>query len=502
MLLNHRKVLARILPRSLLLLLACATLVLACSTPWAGEADAQPSSVPSGLGSRLDALLSDGRLAGTHVGVVVRDAATGDIMYARNPDARLVPASNQKLLIAAAAFAVLGVDYRFRTVLLTSSRVRGDTLEGNLYLKGTGDPTMLPERYDDLAATLAGRGIRRVRGRLVADDTWFDAIRLGSDWSWDDEAFAFAAQISALTVAPDGDFDAGTAIVDVYPGVAEGTAGRVILTPATQYLKIINRVKTDAAGSRATVSVDREHGANTITLAGSIPLGSERIRRWVSVWEPTAYAAEVFLASLARHGIRVDGPTAFASTPLLATEIAATESMPLRQLSIPFLKLSNNGIAEILIKAMGRRVANEGSWRAGLQVAADYLVRGGANMGDIRLRDGSGLSRLNLVTARELTRLLTDVQREPWFSDFYDALPIAGVSERLIGGTLRLRMSGTPAQGSLRAKTGTLTGVSTLSGFVTNTGRNRLIFSILINNFTGPPPRDIEDAVGITLAGF
>lgn len=436
------------------------------------------------------------------VGVVVRDGGTGDILYARNPDALLVPGSNQKLLIAAAAFAVLGPDYRFRTTLLTSGRVHGDTLEGNLYLRGTGDPTMLAERYGDLAATLAGRGIRRVRGRLVADDTWFDTVRLGPDWSWDDEGFAFAAQVSALTVAPDGDFDAGTAIVDVYPGLTEGTAARVILTPATHYLRIINRVKTGAAGSRATVAVDREHGANTIMLAGSVPLGTECIRRWVSVWEPTAYAAEVFRASLARHGIRMDGPTTFGSTPLLATELAAIESMSLRQLSIPFLKLSNNGIAEILIKAMGRRAADEGSWRAGLQVAGDYLVRRGANVRDIRLRDGSGLSRLNLVTTRELTRLLTDVQREPWFSHFYDALPIAGVSERLIGGTLRSRMSGTPAQGNLRAKTGTLTGVSALSGFVTNTGHSRFIFSSLINNFTGPPPRDIEDAVGIALAGF
>lgn len=478
------------------------TLVFVSPGPLGVTARAQPFTVPIELVPRLDAILADSRLAGAQVSVTVRDAPTGDVLYAHNAAARLIPASNQKLLIAAAAFAILGPEYRFRTAVLTAGRLQNGVLEGNLYLKGTGDPTMLASRYADLAGALAARGIRSVRGRLVADDSWFDDVRLGPDWSWDDEAFAFAAQVSALTVAPDEDFDAGTVIVDVHPGLAEGTPGRVILTPATQYLKIINRVKTGAAGSPATMSVDRQHGANTIVLTGSIPLGTERIRRWVSVWEPTAYAAEVFLGALAHHGVRVDGRTTFGSTPLLATELAAIESMPLGQLSVSFLKLSNNGIAEILIKAMGRRMADEGSWRAGLQVAADYLVRRGADLRDIRLRDGSGLSRLNLITTRELTKLLIDVQREPWFGYFYDALPIAGVSQRLIGGTLRSRMSGTPAQGNLRAKTGSLTGVSALSGFVTSAGRNRFVFSSLINNFIGPPPRDVEDAVGVMLAGF
>ncbi|MGQ0549562.1 MAG: D-alanyl-D-alanine carboxypeptidase/D-alanyl-D-alanine endopeptidase [Armatimonadota bacterium] len=478
------------------------TLVLVSPGLLSGPARAQPSTAPVELASRLDAILSDSRLAGTQVSVTVRDAPTGEILYAHNADARLVPASNQKLIIAAAAFAVLGSEYRFRTTVLTSGRVQNGVLEGNLYLKGTGDPTMLASRYADLARALAARGIRSVRGRLIADDTWFDDVRLGPDWSWDDEAFAYAAQVSALTVAPDEDFDAGTVIVDVHPGIADGAPARVILTPATRYLKVINRVRTGVAGSRATLTVDREHGANTVVLAGSIPVGTDRIRRWVSVWEPTAYAAEVFLGALAEHGVRVDGRTTIGSTPLLATELAAIESMPLGQLAVPFLKLSNNGIAEILIKAMGRRVVDEGSWRAGLQVVADYLVRGGVNLRDIRLRDGSGLSRLNLVTTRELTRLLADVQREPWFGYFYDALPIAGVSERLIGGTLRSRMSGTRAQANLRAKTGSLTGVSALSGFVAAAGRNRFVFSSLINNFTGPPPRDIEDAIGIMLAGL
>lgn len=136
-----------------------------------------------------------------------------------------------------------------------------------------------------------------------------------------------------------------------------------------------------------------------------------------------------------------------------------------------------------------------------MQVIADYLTSIGLDPTVLRLRDGSGLSRLNLVSARDLTALLVAIRREPWFSHIYDALPIAGVEDRLVGGTLRFRMRGTPAEGNVRAKTGTLTGVTALSGYATGEGGQVLAFSILINNFVGSVPRDLEDAIAAALAG-
>lgn len=462
-------------------------------------ASLQPA--PADLAGRLDPLLTDHRLADVQVGVVVREASSGTVLYERNGSARLIPGSNQKLLIAAAAFATLGPGYRFRTSLLTSGRQQGQTLEGNLYLKGTGDPMMLPQRWDELAAALANLGITRVRGRLIADDTWFDDVRLGPDWSWDDESFAFASQVSALTVSPDEDFDAGAVIIDLQPGRGPGAPAHIMLTPPTRYVRIVNRVITESAGSEVRLSIGRTHGANTVVLTGSLPADGSMVRRRISVWEPTGYAADVFRTALEQRGIRVHSPTAFGPAPLFAREVAALESMPLSDLAIPFLKLSNNTIAEILVKTLGRQVYGDGSWRSGMQVVADYLARVGIDPTSLRLRDGSGLSRLNLISARDLTALLVAAHREPWFGYFYDALPIAGVEDRLVGGTLRFRMRGTPAERNVRAKTGTLTGVTALSGYATADGEQVLVFSILINNFVGSAPRDLEDTIAAALVG-
>jgi D-alanyl-D-alanine carboxypeptidase/D-alanyl-D-alanine-endopeptidase (penicillin-binding protein 4) len=488
----------------ILSLILCSIILI--SPPRSAIAAAAPLAVAeqpatTDIASRLEPLLADPRLVDAQVAVVVRDASAGTVLYERNGRARLIPASNQKLLIAAAAFTALGPGYRFRTSLLTSGRQRGQVLEGNLYLKGTGDPTMLPQRWSDMAAALANLGITRISGRLIVDDTWFDDVRLGPDWSWDDESFAFASQISALTVSPDEDFDAGSILIDLQPGSGPGAPARVVLTPPTRYVRIVNQVITETPGAELRLNIFRGHGANTIVLTGTMPADVPAVRRRISIWEPTGYSADVFRTSLEQRGIRIDNPTAFGSVPLGARELASLESMPLSELAIPFLKLSNNTIAEILVKTMGRQVYGEGSWRSGMQVVADYLATIGIDPTSLRLRDGSGLSRLNLISARDLAALLVAVRRETWFTTFYDALPIAGVEERLIGGTLRFRMRGTPAERNVRAKTGTLTGVTALSGYCTGEGGQLLVFSILINNFVGSTPRDVEDAIVAAIVG-
>lgn len=462
-----------------------------------GTTALQPA--PPDLTTRLDLAMADRRFSDLQIGFAVRDAASGAILYERNGTARLIPGSNQKLLLAAAAFATMGPGFRFRTMLLSSGRQQGQILEGNLYLRGTGDPTMLPQRWDELAMAVARLGITRVRGRLVADDTWFDDVRLGPDWAWDDESFGFAAQVSALTASPDDDFNAGSVLVELQAGAIPGAPAQMMLTPPTGYVRITNQVLTGPPGSELRVLVERVHGTNAIILTGNLPADAAIVRRLVSVWEPTAYAADLFRSALERRGIRVDNPTAFGASPPLTREIAALESMSLSELAFPLLKLSNNGIAEILVKTLGRHVYGEGSWQAGMQVVADYLVRVGLDPAAMRIRDGSGLSRLNLISPRDLTALLVAIRREPWFAQFYDALPIAGVADRLVGGTLRTRLGGTPAERNVRAKTGTLTGVTALSGYATSEGGQLLAFSILINNYVGPAPRDLEDAIATAL---
>jgi D-alanyl-D-alanine carboxypeptidase/D-alanyl-D-alanine-endopeptidase (penicillin-binding protein 4) len=448
------------------------------------------------LGADLDAILANPGLAGADPGLVVK-TLDGEIVYQHSSDRRRQPASNAKLATSAAALEVLGPDHRFATTVSSPARRHGTTLDGDLFLKGTGDPTMLAADYDTLAKQMADSGVTRVRGRLVADDTWFDSTRLGLGWAWDDEPYYYNAQISALTAAPDTDYDAGAIVIRVEPG-ANGKA-KVSTEPPTDYVKIHNTATTGPAGSDDTISVDRRHGSNLFTVTGSIPADGGPDEEFMAVWEPTGYAAALFRDALAAHGVRVLGPTTRGTTPSGAKEYASRESMPLRELLVPFLKLSNNMHAEILTKTMGRATAGEGSWDAGEDAVAAVLPTLGVT-GRLSLVDGSGLSRMDQIAPDQLAALLGGAAGRPWFGDWFASLPVAGKADRLVGGTLRNRMRGTPAEGQVHAKTGSLTGVSGLSGYVDTAGGERLVFSMVTNNTIGFDTKAIEDAVAIRLA--
>lgn len=445
----------------------------------------------------LDDILADPRLAGAQAGVVVRDPATDEVLYSRQATDRATPASNAKLFTAAAALQALGPDYRFRTQVLSAAPQQGSTLAGDLRLRGTGDPTVLAADYDRLAAQLAEQGVREVRGRLLADDTWFDDVPLGSGWAWDDEPYHYSAPVSALSAAPDADYDAGSAIVRVTPA-APGQAPAVAIDPATEALTIDNRAST-VAGGEPDITVERDHRSGRVAVTGTIPEGAEPFEEWVAVPDATAYATDVFARALAAHGITVAG-TGKAPAPPGARELAARESMPLRELLVPFLKLSNNGHAEVLVKAMGRERTGEGSWEAGTGVLTEELRGLGVNPDVLSVVDGSGLSRMDGVTPEQLTVLLDNAAQRPWAQAFYDALPVAGAPDRMVGGTLRNRMAGTAAAGNVHAKTGSLTGVTSLSGYVTAADGRRLVFSVMFNDHLSEAPQDLEDAIAIRLA--
>jgi serine-type D-Ala-D-Ala carboxypeptidase/endopeptidase (penicillin-binding protein 4) len=468
----------------------------------AGPATAAHSQAADPLTTTLDAILTDPILAGAQAAVVVHDAGTGDVLYERDGDTRMLPASNTKLLTSAAAMEILGPSYRFATDVRADGHLRGTVLRGDLYLRGTGDPTMLTDDYDTLAAKVAASGIEVVTGDLVADDTWFDEVRLGTDWAWGDEPFYYAAQVSALSVAPDTDYDAGTVIVGVTPGAAPGEPIRVQLTPPTDYVPVENRAITAEPGGESAVQIERGHGSAEIVVSGQLPLDSSPVREWASVWEPTGYAADVFRAALERHGVRVVGGSRLGvPTPQGATELATHQSMTLAELLVPFLKLSNNGHAEVLTKAIGRAVSGAGTWSAGLAAIRSYLEGQGMDVETVRHADGSGLSRWNLVPANEFVTLLDSLQDATWFETWYQALPVAGNPERSVGGTLRSRMQGTAAQDNAHAKTGSLTSVSALSGYVTDADGRDLIFSIVLNNFYGSI-KYLEDLIVVALAEF
>lgn len=483
------------------LVAGAATLALAAGTAAPAAAAGPPDPA---LARRLTSVMADSRVQQAASAAVVLDARSGAVLYDRSGGRALIPASNTKSLTAAAALHTLGPGYRFTTEVFRRGKVVRGAVQGRLYLKGYGDPTTRESDYRSLARQVRAAGITRVTGRLAVDATWFDAQRYNPGWSTGYADDYYAAEISALTVAPNADLDSGTVLVNYAPGKVRGGKATITTTPAAaaRHVKIVNRTTTGSSSSSSTVAVRRNHGSATVTVTGRVPQGRARASRLVTVHRPELYAAAVFRAELARAGVRVDGGTVVVATPASSrTRLARDTSMPLADLLVPFLKLSNNMHAEALTKAMAARPGRPGSWAAGLTITTAYLKSLGVPMAGVSLTDGSGLTRRNTLTARALAATLVEVRTEPWFPAFHRALPVAGDSRRMVGGTLRSRMTGTRAAGNAHAKTGTLTGVTALSGYVTGRDGRPYVFA-MISNHRGASPRPVENTLVVTLAGW
>lgn len=454
------------------------------------------------LGQEIQQILNDSQgLAGALTGISIRSAETGETIYERGAQTRLRPASNLKLLTAAAALETLGEDHTFQTELYIKGVQGGHVLQGNVYLKGKGDPTLLEMDFDELAASLKHRQVKLVHGDLIGDDSWYDDVRYSQDLVWSDEQEYYGAAVSALTASPNEDYDTGTIILEITPGEKAGKRATVKLKPETDYVKVINKTETEPEDGNKKIEVERSHGTQVITVTGTIPEHAGVTKEWISVKDPTEYALSLFEKSMKKHGIKVLGKRKKGKTPVGADMIATHQSMPLSQLLVPFMKLSNNSHAEVLVKEMGKEAEGEGSWKDGLKVARNQLKSMGLNMQTIMMRDGSGISQVNMIPANEITKLLYTVQEKTWFPAYLNALPIAGNENRMVGGTLRKRMKGTYAAGNVRAKTGTISGTSSLSGYVTTKRGEKVIFSIILNNFVEEKGiTAVQDKIAVMLA--
>ena len=481
------------------------------------------ASLASGasLKSRVDALLESSHVSRRSVwGVHVVDLATGKTAYARNENSFFVPASNTKLFSTALALSRLGPDHRFPTLVLAAAPPGpGGVVQGDLVLAGRGDPTLsarvVPYRkgpaegnplgaVEALASQVAARGVRRVAGDIVGDDTAFVWDPYPEGWAVHDAVWEYGAPVSALIVN-----DNAFRLI-VRPGARPGDPARIALSPALEYFEIDNQVATAAGGERA-VRVHRAAGSRELRIWGRIPVNESGSAQLLAVDDPARFAAWAFRDALVRAGVAVDGSAGarhrYAADvpdlksgprmpPPAGVVLARRESPPLIDCLSIVNKVSQNLHAEVMLREVGRVRRNVGSREAGLEEMKLFLAEAGIPEGDYNFEDGSGLSRLTLITPSAVTRLLVRMYRthgDAWVK----LMPLGGVD-----GTLAGRFAGTKGAKRVFAKTGTLSHVSALGGYVESRGRLRYAFSIVVNNYNAPAAavRGVIDKVALLLA--
>lgn len=506
------------------------------------------------LRRQLDTLFDGADFEGTSWGILVRSLRTGETLYAHNPTKLMVPASSMKVVTLAATAERLGWDFRFDTRLGTSAPIEDGVVRGDVLVQGNGDPSIVrgdgrwSPVFDTLAAQLASGGVTRIEGRLIGDDNGFEDRGYGVNWAWDDFAYDYSAPIGALQ------YDENTVGLRIAPS-AEGQLARVDVADAAAGISVVNEVMTVAAKQPTLIDYQPAPGEGRVRVTGQIAIDAAPQLHLTAVDNPTLYFVRALRAALESHGIQVVGEavdiddvghTAFAPgastaasgiassvTAASATTTSAAakplhtlathQSPRLLEMATRLMKVSQNLIAETFFKqlglvaaptpmlastaathsgpatpASGPRVATAAAGRDALN---DILTNSwGLDARQFVIWDGSGLSRRDYISPLLLVTALTRMAQDPAHKDaFISTLPIGGRD-----GSLEYRMKGTPAEGNVRAKTGSMSQVRSLTGYVTTAEGEPLAFSVIANGFTAPARRvdDAVDSAMDTLARF
>lgn len=445
------------------------------------------------LRSTLNEHVGQARFAEAAWGIEVVSLESREVLYQHNAEKLLKPASNAKLFSGALALDRFGSDHRIRTSVYARSKPNEQgEIEGDLIVYGRGDPSMAARFRDGdyegllapLAEAVAAAGVKRVRGDLVGDETYFVGAPFGSTWSWEDLQYYYGAQVSALTVQDN--------VIDLIlrPGKAEGEPCSYELKPKTDYLEFVNWAVTGSSNSYPATSIYRPLASRKAFIKGSVPLGRSGYEESVSVPEPARWFVELLAEELEKVGVKVEGELRTRSWPIDAptdvshlVEITSVESAPMREMVARMMKPSQNLYAQLLLLQAGAAVARPGdtnSWteNLGLRELRKFAERAGIPDGQMLLEEGSGLSRGALVTPHAIIQLLRHMRNHPEAEAFREALPVAGVD-----GTLRSRLGKPGLKGNVRAKTGTIRYVNALSGYMTTRTGEELAFSILSNAY-------------------
>ncbi len=435
---------------------------------------------------------------GASIGIAVIDGSSGELLFEKNAKQGFVAASNAKIITTAAALALLGPSFQFRTELLAKEISRSGAISGNLYIRGRGNALFDDADMARLVRRLKAQGVTRINGQIIVDNSYFDEDNLPPHFNEQPtEHAAFRAPIAATS------FNFNAFAIHVRPALAGKGPTRIEVRPACDYLSIVNTSSTITTGrSRLVIDSSEEAGRLRVAISGQLrnTVARRRFRRRVP--DPVLFVGSGLQRALADAGIGVRKKQVQAGMAPVDSLVLATHQGPALATMIRGMgKYSNNFVAELLLKVIGAEVKAAGTpatWEHGLLAVHEFLAESGLAAGTYRYENGSGLFDSNRFTPLQLTTILQLAHRNArWGSDFFSSLAIAASD-----GTLHGRMKDSEAAGLVRAKTGTLEHASALSGVAAIDGRNPLFFSILVNGFPEHAigtARGLQDEIAVEL---
>lgn len=420
-------------------------------------------------------------------GVSVRSLKTGEVLYSLNGARMLTPASSHKLLTTAVAAEKLGWDFRYSTKIYATGPQNGEDLDGDLVVVSNGDPTINPRHperwgaFDAWAKQIYAKGIRRIGGQLIGDDSAFAEPGWGVGWAWDDLSTGYGAAVGALQ------YNENQIELLIGPGIDPGDRAIISVSPPGAGIVLNHAVTTVAAGQPSRVSVQRIPGSTMLTISGQVAVGSPAISELAAVPNPTILYLNALREALARNGVFVGGSSLDIDDARVkpdygkATLLIDDQSAPLAAIVDVCLKWSRNEYAETLLYSLAPTLT-EATPEAGLDVMRDTLRSWGVSPDLYVARDGSGLSRNDYVAPDAFVALLAQMWTDPRHAaPFRAALPQSAES-----GSLATRMKDTVAAGRVWAKTGSMSNVRSLSGYLLTLDEEPIAFSFIANGFRVP----------------
>jgi len=450
------------------------------------------------LAELIDGALDQSDVRAARWGVFVMSLNDGRVLYSRDADKPFTPASNMKVYTTAVGLDLLGADYRWRTSVYANKQPdTNGVIEGDLMLYGRGAPDLISKSKGDapslakLADQVYQSGVREIRGHIIGDNTYFRGELFGAGWQWNDIQWYFGAEPSALSI------DENSVEVTIAPA-KQGSNATVVVNPSSSPVHLTNNTMTGARDATTSIGIMRDLSGNEVRVWGDFPVDGHAFSAFLSVHDPALWAATLFKQALISRGIKVDGEgrardfrarNSDQFDPQKAFELAHEDSEPLGTIVHRTNKESNNLFAELILRTIGkergasapdpdpRKNRERGDDEAGTAVVRSWLESRGINTRALAIRDGSGLSRLDLVTPETTARLLAAMANTSSATTFHDSLPISGHD-----GTLSSRLN--KVAGRIIAKTGTLTYTHSLSGYATAQNNETLVFSIMCNDTT------------------